>query len=298
MNERVDYVCGGCGQRLSAPESWSGRRAACPVCGATASVPQGELSSPDTPEGELSSSDTPEGEFSFAPTQEPADNIVFASPPRRTSSAAAAVPPAGPGFFRRYRVYLIAGLVVLLLVGWWWSWRWYYRNYVRADAIMRNRGYGVQLEKPPDPARQQADRHLAGIGRALRAYDANPASLDIAISLSRDLDAALRDIDRFNPDEAAWIMNNAAWVMSTSPHLGLRDAPRALELARAAVDISGRGKSAILDTLAEALFINGFPDEALAVSREALALSPDDPYLQKRPGEFESRVGNQSGDKD
>lgn len=290
MNGRIGYVCDNCGQQLSAPESWSGRHAACPVCGAPVPVPD--------PAPVHVPVDVPVP----APVPDPApapvnvtDPIVFASPPRRTSSATP-VPPAGPGFFRRNRWYLIATLVVLLLVGWWGSWRWYYRNYVRADAIMRNRGYGVQLERAPAPVRQHANRHLAEIKRGLIACDANPASLDAAISLSRDLDAALRDIDRFMPGEAAWVMNNAAWIMTTSPHLGLRDAPRALDLARAAVDLSGRNNSAFLDTLAEALAANDLPDQAVSVSREALALSPEDPYLQKRPQEFESRVGNQSGD--
>ncbi len=63
-------------------------------------------------------------------------------------------------------------------------------------------------------------------------------------------------------------LNNLAWLLVTVPDRKLRNKNRALELARMAV---ARERSPVfLDTLAEALFVNGFRNEAVKVIKEAI----------------------------
>ena len=69
-------------------------------------------------------------------------------------------------------------------------------------------------------------------------------------------------------------LNNLAWLLVTAPDKEIRDKGRALELARAAV---GQERSPIfLDTLAEALFVNGFIREAVETIREAIETAEQD----------------------
>jgi Zn-dependent protease with chaperone function len=77
-------------------------------------------------------------------------------------------------------------------------------------------------------------------------------------------------------------LNNLAWILATAEEQELRDHKRALELARAA---AGLERSAVvLDTLAEAYYVNGLREEALAAIEEAISLAKDrkDYYLQQK----------------
>ena len=69
------------------------------------------------------------------------------------------------------------------------------------------------------------------------------------------------------------IMNNLAWALATREGASVEDKARALALAETAARL--KPEPFILDTLAEALFQNGRPSEALRVIETALALNPD-----------------------
>ena len=70
------------------------------------------------------------------------------------------------------------------------------------------------------------------------------------------------------------ILNNLAWLLATSRDSEAYDPERALILAQRAIGL----KSAphIWDTLAEALFVNGRIEEAIAAERQALEMNPED----------------------
>jgi Zn-dependent protease with chaperone function len=70
------------------------------------------------------------------------------------------------------------------------------------------------------------------------------------------------------------VLNNLAWLLATSEDPRLRDPVRALTLARLAARLEE--SSAILDTLAECYFVNGYPAEAVEAGRRALALAKGD----------------------
>ena len=86
-------------------------------------------------------------------------------------------------------------------------------------------------------------------------------------------------------------LNNLAWALITTPGVTSRDRQRGLSLAQAAVEI--KRTSYILDTLAEAWFINGRPDLALKYIDQALAAaaSGDDMnYLREQKRKFSEAV--------
>lgn len=69
-------------------------------------------------------------------------------------------------------------------------------------------------------------------------------------------------------------LNNLAWLLATCPQTDLRDHERALKLAGRAVVLAPQSPF-VLDTYAEALFVNHRIDEALAAAKKALELSRD-----------------------
>jgi tetratricopeptide (TPR) repeat protein len=75
-------------------------------------------------------------------------------------------------------------------------------------------------------------------------------------------------------------LNNLAWFLLTAKEAELRDKRRALVLAQKAVAFEG--SPAFLDTLAEALYQNGFTQEAVKTIKEAIALAKDNTEYYKR----------------
>jgi predicted Zn-dependent protease len=78
------------------------------------------------------------------------------------------------------------------------------------------------------------------------------------------------ELDPDNPD----ILNNLAWILATSKEHPFFQPERALSLAVKAAASSQ--ESHILDTLAEAYYVNGQAREALAAAEEALAAATGD----------------------
>lgn len=66
-------------------------------------------------------------------------------------------------------------------------------------------------------------------------------------------------------------LNNLAWLLATCPDKAFRDAQRSLALARRAADI--RKDAYILDTYAEALYLNNYRRQALKIAKQALLAS-------------------------
>lgn len=125
------------------------------------------------------------------------------------------------------------------------------------------------LEKnPKDP-----DTHAA-LGMAMYQLKDTPGAI-------KELKLAL-DLQPDSPEAE----NNLAWIYATTDDLKLRNPSEALVLARRAVDSSPAPNPAFLDTLAEALLLNGKPAEALALENQAIKLDPQNPDLQARLPRF------------
>ncbi|HDR14242.1 MAG TPA: tetratricopeptide repeat protein [Desulfobacteraceae bacterium] len=77
---------------------------------------------------------------------------------------------------------------------------------------------------------------------------------------------------RLEPDNPV-TLNNMAWLLSTATERGLRDPVRAVNLAEKAVALERN--PVYLDTLAEAYYAAGNPDEAVAVIEEAIENAKD-----------------------
>jgi Zn-dependent protease with chaperone function len=79
----------------------------------------------------------------------------------------------------------------------------------------------------------------------------------------------------------ATMLNNLAWLYATSP-APYHNPPEALKLAVRAAALDP--EPFILDTLAEAYYVNGRYDDALAAIDDAIAKNPEDPdhYLKQR----------------
>ena len=77
-------------------------------------------------------------------------------------------------------------------------------------------------------------------------------------------------------------LNNLAWLYATADDDAVRDKEASLELAQRAAAV--KRDAYILDTLAEAYFLNGMREEALAAIEEAIALKPENPdyYVERR----------------
>jgi tetratricopeptide (TPR) repeat protein len=125
------------------------------------------------------------------------------------------------------------------------------------------------LEKNP----QDADAHL---------------SLAFALMQLKDSPGAIAELKRtleLKPDSPA-ALNDLAWLYATAEDPKLRNATEALVLARRAVELSPEPNAAYVDTLAEALLLNGQPAEALATELQAAKLDPENPEMQSRLAHF------------
>jgi Zn-dependent protease with chaperone function len=100
---------------------------------------------------------------------------------------------------------------------------------------------------------------------------------------------AYENILRLNPDDGL-ALNNLAWILATAQDTTLLDYPRALTLAKRAVGI--QRSSTFLDTLAEALYVNGMYDQALQTIKEALEnASENRKYFVRQLEKIKKRAG-------
>lgn len=97
-----------------------------------------------------------------------------------------------------------------------------------------------------------------------------------------------------NP-HTAQAMNNLAWLYATCEDKRFRDPEEALKLAQAAARL--QTQAYILDTLAEAYYVNGNYQQALVVAKQALALAVENrDYYLRQVQRFEKKVKTGSED--
>jgi len=85
---------------------------------------------------------------------------------------------------------------------------------------------------------------------------------------------------RLKPDDPA-IHNNLAWIYATASSEKVRDKAQALEHAKKAVKLSKEKNAEILDTLAQAYFLNGKIGEAVEIEKRAIMLNPNTETFKK-----------------
>jgi Tfp pilus assembly protein PilF len=131
-----------------------------------------------------------------------------------------------------------------------------------------------------------------------QALAKNPEDADthlgaaMAYERLKDTPAAIQEFKKtleLNPDSAP-AENDLAWIYATADDEKLRDSAQALVLARQAVANSPEPNSAFLDTLAEALLINGQAAEALKYELQAVKIDPQNEELQTRLLRFQAAV--------
>jgi Zn-dependent protease with chaperone function len=89
------------------------------------------------------------------------------------------------------------------------------------------------------------------------------------------------------------VRNNLAWLLITAGDPNLRDPERALRLASDAVRLKEAGY--ILDTLAVALWANGFKSEAVAAENRAMEVDPDNTlYYRKQLNRIRKKTWDRS----
>jgi tetratricopeptide (TPR) repeat protein len=113
-------------------------------------------------------------------------------------------------------------------------------------------------------------------------------SVACAFEQLKDIPAAIKELKltlELKPGYPA-AENDLAWIYATADDPKFRDPAEALVLARHAVSMSPQPNPAYLDTLAEALLLNGQPAEALTEELQAAKLDPENPELQSRLPRF------------
>jgi Tfp pilus assembly protein PilF len=105
----------------------------------------------------------------------------------------------------------------------------------------------------------------------------------------KDWKSAVAEYKRFlevKPDSPV-VENDLAWTYATSPDPQYRKPAEALAIAKRAVETSKEPVPALIDTLAEAQLINGYPEEALKTEEQAAELAPYDAQIQSRLERFQ-----------
>jgi Zn-dependent protease with chaperone function len=147
------------------------------------------------------------------------------------------------------------------------------------------------------PGKEAFDRFVAGmvLERELQADPANPSLLNLIGDFhyqEKNYTGALGAYERALAADPANLhaLNNSAWLLATCAGEGCRDNPRALDLAEMALALSR--EDYVLDTFAEACYVNGLYDQALEASREALEKASDRrDYYRDQVSRFEAAAG-------
>jgi tetratricopeptide (TPR) repeat protein len=97
-----------------------------------------------------------------------------------------------------------------------------------------------------------------------------------------------------DPDNAG-ILNQMGWIYATAEPSTLRDPAKALAYAQRAVEASNGRDANILDTLAEAYYVNQEFDEAIKTEQRALEIAPEQEALQNQLKKFREAKATESG---
>jgi Zn-dependent protease with chaperone function len=152
---------------------------------------------------------------------------------------------------------------------------------------------GFSLEKTTMVRNWRMDLQIAVIERAINRSDGDPrlhsayGSLLLERGQFGKAEAMLRKSLKKEPDHAS-ALNNLAWLYATSPPPHFKP-EAALELALRAAAIEP--EATILDTLAEAYYVNGQAEEALKTIEQALLKQPPNlDYFLSQKKKFETAV--------
>ena len=188
-----------------------------------------------------------------------------------------------------------------------------YRNPV---AALKHAKRAVELSKMGSPRAEQAT-FLATLAEALgangkseeivptlrQAAAADPTSALVHRSLASALASAgdhpgagaeYEQVVRLQPDSAS-AQNELAWFYATCPDARYRNPLAALQHANRAMELldtdsPGSERAAFLDTLAEALLVNGRHQEALNAEERAVDADPNNIEIRKRVDRFREAV--------
>lgn len=94
------------------------------------------------------------------------------------------------------------------------------------------------------------------------------------------------------PDSAA-AHNDLAWLYATCDDTSFRDPKAALDHAMVAVKLSQGKQGEFIDTLAEALYANGYYAQAVETQKKALAILPDNKDLLEHMERYRKAAGEQ-----
>jgi len=119
-----------------------------------------------------------------------------------------------------------------------------------------------------------------------QAYEQTGRGEDALHSLEKGLEA--------DPGNVG-ILNHMGWFYATAEDPKLRDPAKALAYAQRAVDASDGKEANILDTLAEAYYVNQQYDEAIETEERALELAPELEPLQNQLEKFREAKAADSG---
>jgi tetratricopeptide (TPR) repeat protein len=93
----------------------------------------------------------------------------------------------------------------------------------------------------------------------------------------------------------AGILNHIGWLYATAETPTLRDPAKALAYAQRAVEASNGRDANILDTLAEAYYVNQEFDEAIKAEERALEIAPEREVLRNQLKKFREAKAAESG---
>lgn len=149
-------------------------------------------------------------------------------------------------------------------------------GYVLVLGMVFSLGYSISY----GPLKPSFERYVAG-RMLLQQVDVDPENIDLYVFVGdyyyNDKRYA-KAVDAYEKvlgiaPENPHALNNLAWLLATCPEEGVRDPVRALDLAKRALEV--REAAHILDTYAEALFLNGRPRDAFLAAQKALALATE-----------------------
>ena len=97
------------------------------------------------------------------------------------------------------------------------------------------------------------------------------------------------EVLRQTPDDADFL-NTVAWIRATSPLEDIRNIPEAIDMATRACQITKYSQAGCMDALGTALAQQGQFDQAIEITRKALAISTQNPQLEAFNEELEKHV--------
>jgi rhomboid protease GluP len=85
--------------------------------------------------------------------------------------------------------------------------------------------------------------------------------------------------------------NNLAWLLATADDTRYRNPAKALTQAQKAADLSRWREASFIDTLAEALYVNGKYQQAVETQKKALALEPGNKTMREHMARYQKAAG-------